>query len=442
MAGKFNEIGNSGLLRSAGYVYEEFITELRFPRAAKIYKEMSSNDPTIGAILYMAEQLVRKATWRVKAGGTSSVDLLAKQFLEDCMEDMSITWNDMISEILSMMVYGFSWNEIVFKKRSGHFGKYKSKFHDGKIGWARIASRSQESLSEWVFNEETGSIVAMVQQSVSDAQQHVIPIEKSLLFRTKIARDNPEGRSLLRNAYRPWYFKKHIEEIEGIGIERDLAGLPMLEAPEDINIWDEADEEMMKMRSTALELVTSIRRDKNEGVLLPAGWKLTLLSTGSKRQFDTNAILNRYDQRIAITMLADIVMLGADKVGSFALANVKKSLLATSLETILDSIASVFNRYAIPQLFAFNYGFEGMTALPTLEHGEVEVPELNELAEYIKALTGAGFNLTDDIDLENYLREIASMPKRDPDKPNNNVDPNSKVDPKVTPKVTEVTPKE
>jgi hypothetical protein len=250
------------------------------------------------------------------------------------------------------MTYGFSYHEVVFKRRSGYTGVRRSKYSDGKIGWAKIAPRSQESLQEWIFDENSGSVKAMVQQCVSDAQVHVIPLERSLLFRTKIIRDNPEGRSLLRNAYRPWYFKKHIEEIEGIGIERDLAGLPVLIPPEDVDIWNDQDEIAVKYKTAATSLVKSIRRDANEGVVLPFGWDLKLLSTGSRRQFDTNAILNRYDQRIAITMLADIVMLGADKVGSFALANVKKSLLATSLETILDSIASVFNRYAIPQLFS------------------------------------------------------------------------------------------
>jgi hypothetical protein len=58
-----------------------------------------------------------------------------------------------------------------------------------------------------------------------------IPIEKMLLFRTTVQRNNPEGRSMLRTAYRPWRNKKRIEEIEGVGIERDLAGLPMARIP-------------------------------------------------------------------------------------------------------------------------------------------------------------------------------------------------------------------
>jgi hypothetical protein len=251
----------------------------------------------------------------------------------------------------------------------------------------------------------------MVQLGPPDYQTHVIPLEKALLFRTKADRNNPEGRSLLRNAYRPWYFKKHVEEIEGIGMERDLAGLPVLKVPEGVDIWNPKDPEASKVRVAAERLVRNIRRDKNEGVVLPFGWELNLLSSASRRQFDTNAIINRYDQRIAITLLADIVMLGADKVGSFALADVKKGLLSAALEAIADSIAETFNRYAIPRLFALNT-FVGLSDYPKLVHGEIETPDMTELSRYISVLSAANMPLFPDDNLENYLREVGGMPRK------------------------------
>lgn len=407
----FAEFGNTGLSRFGGYVYEEFITTLRYPRAAKVYKEMASNDPVIGAILYMAEQLIRNATWRVEAASESAADKEAAAFLESCMNDMSMTWNDTITEILSMITYGWSWHEIVYKKRDGDVKDptRKSKYNDGRIGWRRIPGRSQESLHEWIFDDEDGGILAMEQLVVSDGTMRVIPIEKSLLFRTKTERNNPEGRSLLRNAYRPWYFKKHIEEIEGIGIERDLAGLPILTTPEGVDLWNPDDVEAQRTRIAAETLVQNIRRDQNEGIVLPFGWNLQLLSTGSRRQFDTNAILNRYDQRIAITMLADIVMLGADKVGSFALADVKKSLLGAALEAQTKSIAETFNRYAVPRLFSFNT-FQGLSDYPRILPSEVETPDLQEIATYIEKMAKVGA-LFPDKDLEGYLRNAANLPK-------------------------------
>lgn len=404
------EYGNTGLNRFGTFVQEEFISNLRWPQAAKVYTEMSMNDPTIGAVMYMIKQLVRRAKWTVEPASDSPADREVAQFVQECMDDMSMSWADTISEILSMFVYGWSFHEIIYKYRRGPKQKdprYRSKYDDGRIGWRKMPIRSQSSLFGWVFDPEDGGIIAMEQQSAPDYRVRTIPLSKGLLFRTEVSRDNPEGKSLLRNAYRPWYFKKRIEEIEGIGIERDLAGLPVLIPKEGVDIWDDQNPQSTQLRSRAEYLVKNIRRDTQEGVVIPPGWELKLLSTGGSRQFDTNAIINRYDQRIAIVLLADIVMLGADKVGSFALANVKKSLLAASIEAQTTNICEVFNKYAIRPLCDMNY-FSGATDYPKLKCSEIEIPDLNELGDFFQK---TGLTIDGDPELEAYLREVASMPE-------------------------------
>jgi hypothetical protein len=403
------EYGVSGLNRWGGNVSEEFLPQLRWPHAAKVYKEMSDNDPTIGAVIYMIKQLVRKAKWSVKPASDSAEDKAAAQFLEECMDDMSISWNDTISEILSYFIYGWSFHEIVYKVRRGpkqKDGRYRSKYNDGRVGWRKIPVRSQHTLYDWVFDPVDDGIIAMRQQAPPKYQLLTIPLSKGLLFRTEADRDNPEGRSLLRNAYRPWYFKKRIEEIEGIGIERDLAGLPVLQPPENIDIWDPTNKDAVRMRNQAETVVRNVRRDKSEGLVLPFGWEFKLLSTGGSRQFDTNAIINRYDQRIAITLLADIVLMGGDKVGSFALADVKKSLLGYSIEAQTGNVAAIFNKYAVPTLFRYN-SFN-ITDYPQIQCSEIEMPSLKELGDYFRS---TGMKLDDDFELTNFLRQIASMPE-------------------------------
>jgi len=407
----FAEYGASGLQRYAGYVREEFLPQLQWPRAARIYQEMESNDPVIGAVLYVCEQLIRRVTWRVQRGGPNREDEEAAAFLKSCMHDMETSWNDTVAEILTMLPYGFAWHEEVYKIRTGDSPdpRLHSKYNDNRVGWRRLPGRAQATIESWVFNEEDQTILAAVQVPPPDHQMRVIPMTKSLLFRTKYKYNNPEGKSLLRNAYRPWYFKKHIEEIEGIGIERDLAGLPVLKAPEGVNIWNKEDKVAVQIRTTAESLVRNIRRDQNEGIVLPNEWELDLLSTQSRRQFDTNEIINRYDQRIAITLLADIIMLGADKVGSFALANVKRGLMGVALESIAYAIAEVFNRYAIPRLFKLN-AFPGITDYPQLVPGQIVSPDLADLARYIQALAGAKMPLFPDENVEEYFRNIVGMP--------------------------------
>lgn len=404
----YKQLGVSGLRRQGPYVYEEFLPELRWPHAGKIYQEMSDNDPVIGAILYLAEMLIRGTSWDVEPASQSKEDLEAAEFLKSCMHDMDMSWANTISEILSMLQYGFSFHEEVYKIRRGpeeRNPKYKSKYSDGKIGWRRLPIRAQTSLHEWDFNDE-GDVEAFIQCSEPDFVIRRIPMSKGLLFRTRISRDNPEGRSLLRNAYRPWFFKKHFEEVEGIGIERDLAGFPVLTAPDNIDLWNEEDPKMVALRSSAEELVASVRRDSEEGVLLPHGWTLELLSSGSGRQINIGETIERYDNRIAITMLSDIILIGNSRTGSFALADTKQSMLAAALQAQLQNIADVFNSKAVPDLFMLN-DFVGLSALPKIVPGQIQTPSLKELALVLRSM---GLNIAGDMELQNYLRHILGMP--------------------------------
>lgn len=409
----FRQLGTTGLRRYGPYIYEEFLSELRWPGAGRIYQEMSDNDPVIGAILYLAEMLIRGTTWDVTTAGDSPVDKEACEFLKSCMHDMDMSWANTICEILSMLTYGFSFHEIVYKVRRGkdeRSSRYKSQFSDGRIGWRRLPIRAQTSLHEWEFDKE-GNVTAFIQCAEPDFKMVRIPMTKGLLFRTRISKDNPEGKSLLRNAYRPWFFKKHFEEIEGIGIERDLAGFPVLTAPENMDLWNTEDEQMNALRARAEELVASVRRDSEEGVLLPNGWDLRLLSSGSSRQINIGETIERYDNRIAITMLSDIILIGNNKNGSFALADTKQSMLAAALQAQLQNIADVFSSKAVPDLFACN-NFPGLTVLPQIEAGQIQTPSLKELALVMRAM---GLNIAGDMKLQNYLRHILGVPPLDDD---------------------------
>lgn len=407
------QLGTTGLRRYGPHIYEEFLPELRWPRAGKIYKEMSDNDAVIGSILYLAEMLIRGVEWSVKPASKSNTDLIAAEFLSSCMHDMEMSWANTISEILSMFTYGFSFHEIVYKVRRGPEetnNKYKSKYDDGKLGWRKLPIRAQVSLHEWTFDGD-GDAIEFVQMAEPDFKVTHIPFSRGLLFTTKLNKGNPEGRSLLRNAYRAWFFKKHFEEIEGIGIERDLAGFPVLKAPENLDLWNDNDPDMVALRKKAEELVASIRRDSEEGLLLPHGWDLELLTSGSSRQIDISSIIDRYDNRIAITMLSDIVLIGGNQSGSFALTDVKQSVLAAALQSQLSNISDVFNSKAVPDLFRFN-NFTDIKEYPSIVPGRIQVPTFKELALMLRAM---GLNISGDMELQKFIRHILSLPDLDKD---------------------------
>ncbi|HEU01328.1 MAG TPA: hypothetical protein ENH89_13470, partial [Aurantimonas coralicida] len=274
------------------------------------------------------------------------------------------------------------------------------------MGWRKWAIRGQDSLVRWDLDDHDG-INGMFQQAFPTFKQVFIPIQKALLFRTDTERNNPEGRSILRTAYRSYYFKRRIQEIEGIGVERDLAGLPMLTPPEKVDIWNTKDAKMVTLKGESERLVRSIRRDEQEGIVKPYGWTLDLLTTGGRRQFDTNAIITRYDQRIAMSVMADFLLIGHQKVGSFALASSKTKLFATALSGFLAGIRDVINRHAIPKLVTLNGWAEELS--PTLAFGDIETVDLAELGKYITDISGAGL-LFPDKELERHLRAQGNLP--------------------------------
>lgn len=411
------EYGRIGQNRWEGVFSEEFLPELAGRKGVQVYREMDRNDDTVGAIMFAIKLLVRHATWRVEPGGDSAKDKEAAEFVESCMNDMQSTWTDTVSEILSFLVYGWSFHEIVYKRRLGKTRNKNasSKYTDGLIGWQKLPIRSQDTLFRWEYDDKD-NLLGMTQMPPPDYGLLTIPINKALLFRTESAKDNPEGRSILRSAYRSWYFKRRIQEIEAIGIERDMAGYPVIHAPEGIDIWDGEDPDMVKIYASLVAMVKNIRRNEHEGSVLPHGFELELLSSGGQRQFDTNAVISRYNTSIAMTVLADFLMLGHQQVGSFALSSDKTEMFSVAIGAFLDIICETFNSQGIPQLIDLNgIHFEGITDYPQLAHGEVEDVDITKLSTYIKDMTGVGIIIPDE-ELEDYVRKVAKLPERTNDR--------------------------
>lgn len=431
----FKELGATGLRRTSGTVYEEFLYNLRGIRGARVYREMADNDPTIGSMLFAIEKVITRLEWRVDPyndnsadGDITPEDKEIAEFVESCLNDMSDSWDATLSQILSMLVFGYSYHEIVYKRRMGDNkdATKRSKFDDGRIGWRKLPIRAQETLFQWQFDED-GGIQGMTQMDPATGGAHYIPIEKALLFRTSSQKNNPEGRSILRNAYRPWYFKRRIEEIEAIGIERDLAGLPVAYIPPEY-LSSTATAEQQTVLASIQSIVTSIKRNEQEGIIMPtlydeSGRKmfdLQLMSSGGSRQFDTDKVIQRYDQRMSMSILADFILLGHDRVGSYSLGTSKMDLWSMAVDSIAKNIAEVMNQYAIPRLLKLN-GMDVRRA-PFLTYGEVSHVDLTEISDFVTKLAQAGV-LMPDPKLEDYLRELAGLPPAEHDGQNYGMPP-------------------
>ena len=419
----FSEIGNSGLRQFGGWVREEFLPQLTGLQGARVYREMADNSPTIGAILFAITQAMRKVEWRVQPASDKPEAQEAADFIESCKSDMSHTWADFVAEALSMLTYGFAPHELVYKRRLGKqkqgSGLASSKFTDGRIGWRRLPLRGQDTVIRWYF-DENGTIQGLQQQPFN-AGMISLPIEKLLLFRPGIHKNNPEGRSILRTSYRPYYFIKRLEEIGAVMIER-FSGLPVVYVPSNLlTMAAKGDPQSVATLNVYKNIATSTRVNEQMGVVLPSDTYAGPNGPSNIRQYefkfeappshtgtDGEKPIERYKLEIMTTVLADFLQLGHSSRGTQGLSINKVDMFYGAVEGWLNGIAEVFNRYAIPRLWEANRMDPAL--MPELIPDLATRTDLDSLGSFVLNLANAGMPLFPDEDLETFLRDAAGLP--------------------------------
>lgn len=392
------EYGATGLIRFAGVVFEEQLIELQGYRWPKIVKSMSESSSIIGGFLYAIEMLCRQADWPiVPTDKTNADDTAAAEFIQSCIDDLELSWQDMLAEILTFLPWGWAVLEKVLKKRP-----------DGQIGWLRWGPRAQETLFRWIF-DSYGIATDMVQWPPPDYIQRTVPLAKCLHFRTKSHKMNPEGKSILRSSYLDWYYSNNIKRIEGIGIERDLVGFPMGKIPNSVL------EKNGKAVADWENALANVRRDEQEYMLIPSDcfpdgkpmYDVQLLASGGRRQFDTDKIIRRYETRMMQAVLADFMMLGHEGVGSYALSSDKTKLFSVAIGGFMDTICQTISRDAILPLLKLN-GYKGTCEMT---HGDLEKVPLESLAVLFQTFASVGITLTPEE--QSWVKKQAGFPMSD-----------------------------
>jgi hypothetical protein len=381
------EIGRTGLKAFSGIVQDEFLTELRGVQGYKKFDEMRRNSPVISALLLAIEQSVRGVVWNFESD-TGENDPRV-EFLEEARDGLSHSWNDHIIEALTMLPFGYALFEICYKRESG------------RLVWDKLGIRGQDTMIRWEFDEH-GVPITFIQMAPPDYRWTPIPLAKCVLYRTRSERNNPEGRSMLRGAYKPYYFSKNIEQIEAIGIERDLAGMPVIHVPE---TGSTEEEDPKSDVNKAAKIVRNLRRDEQEGVVLPNGWTLELLSATGSRSIDTETVIKRYETRMLLSALSQFLMLGQDKVGSMALSKDQSDFFTMAVNAIADNIADTFTKQAAWPLLTYNGMDTDGIKMTHTNAGDVDLAQIADFLSKVQAVNLITWTGQD----EAWLRDVANQ---------------------------------
>ena len=402
---------------------DEFLPELRGKRAIRKFREMRDNDSTIGAVMYATEQVLRDVDIKVKPANDTPAALREAEFVESVFEDMDHTLDDHISEALAALTYGFSWFEVVYKRREGpnkRSAKSRSKFTDGRIGVRKIASRAPWTINKFDVDVKTGDVLGVHQDGTGFGNTNYIPTRKSLYYRTTSINNDPSGRSILRNAYTSYEYLNNLQAIEAIAVERELAGIPVARIPAEY-LSPDATAAQSGFVSNLQQILRDVKFNEQGYIVLPSDTypdsngsptstrlvDVELMASNGKRNIEIDPIVKRYQHDIARSVLSEFLMLGGGSTGSYALSKSKTDLFLRALESYIQAIVDVLNKQLVERLWELN----GLNydLMPTVVAGDVAPHDLREIAAFLRNLNGADINVSDHPEVIQDLMDIAEL---------------------------------
>src|SRR5690348_869177 len=205
---------------------------------------------------------------------------------------------------------------------------------------------------------------------------------------------NYDGWSVLRAAYKHWYYLDVFYRLQGIGIEKHTfmppIGMlgPLANSTEDAN--------------ALFEQIKNIRTADSNGLVVPHGSSVEFpkgLQRGAGQEIEF--AIHHHDDKIARAVLASFVSMGSNETGTFALADVLVRTFYDTLQGVLEYICGVFNAELIPLLV--NYNFRGVQIYPKLTGGSVRRLDMGDITALLPYLNG-------DPQLEDWLRKLVGAP--------------------------------
>jgi hypothetical protein len=385
-------IGVSGLKHIGGRIREEYLNAIKnWNTEVKLYLEMR-DDPIIGAMIDAIKLPLQAASVYVEpAPGGSVNDKEAADWLWDCMNGMEgQPWNRHVEDALECLDFGFAIGEILLKKMT-----------DGRLWLKNIEPRGAETLDHWSYDPlEKDRLAAFHQYDPNSGTIYDIPLSKCVHFTYRGRKGNPQGHSILRALYRPYKFARNLEDLEGIGVERDIGGMPMATLEE--GVFQQQDTDDLK---TALK---NLRKDEEMYLILPPGVKVEAYGGGNKL-YDVNEVIDRWHKIMLMRFFSQFLILGMGEVGTQSLVKGSQDFFSLVLEAVQRYITETWNLQLVPYIFKFNQ-WNGLSGYPEIKWEKPGKVDLVGLMNALNTGRQAGVFTPTDVD-EDYLRAVADLPE-------------------------------
>lgn len=390
------ELGTSSASPFTSWMRKEYNRDLIGIKGLQIYDKMRKSDGTVRGTLRSVKTPVLAARWFIEAEDVEKkVDVTAAEYVWKNLTHMSISWPQVLVEAMLMCEFGYYMFEIVWEE----------KIVDGvpRLWVRKLAPRHPMDVKTWHFDANGGPAgVTMYGLSGNplfggdttnyvNAQDVDIPISKLLVFTFDREAGDIEGISILRSAYKHWYYIDQFYKIDSIQKERHGIGIPCIKLPPGFSHND---------KIAAENLGRNLRTNERAHVVLPPNWEIMMIKLEGQ-PVDCLTSIKEHKQAIRENILLGFMD------SSTPTKEEDQTMFLKATRFIADIVCETFNLYLIPKMIDANFQRAGNPTLKARRIGEQA--DWRTLSFAIRNLIGAGALVPDD-KLEEMLREEMDLP--------------------------------
>lgn len=342
------------------------------------------------------------------------------QWLENVLfDEMNTPWTSLIGRMGMYKFHGFSLHEWTGIRRE-----------DGTIGIASVQNRPQVTIEKWDL-DRSGELQGVIQRIPLDGKEEYLPRWKTVyVVDDELADGDPQGVGLFRHSAQKVVQLQRLEQLEIIGFETDLRGIPVTRAPLE-EIRDALKNETLtaeeatamlapldqfmrghtKNKALAVRLDSAVHRglDANGAPSSVPKWDVSLLTGDSQGHEAIRIAVEGKQREIARVAFAEGFLLGGDGGSNRALGEEKSRFLSDFANSTLTDIANALNMDLVRPLWELN-GYP-KELRPTLRFEAVSVEDVVRVAEMLDKMGKAGAKLHPKDPVINTVRVRARLPK-------------------------------
>ncbi|MEE8597804.1 MAG: hypothetical protein V3T09_08360 [bacterium] len=381
---KFDVIGTPGIVLFNGEVeYNELNPELNNRNSRyRLYSDTLANVSIVSAGVRFFINLVSKANWIFNPSEDDRDGKFAKLAEEMLTVDPITPWHRIVRRAAMYRMYGFSIQEWVAKRRD-----------DGVITFLDVMSRPQSTIEKWDI-DKNGFIKGILQESPDDYSLKYIPRPKVLYLVDDALNDTPEGLGLFRHFVEPSNSLRRYIQIEGLGFELSVsgipvAGMPIAEIQEQVSNGQITEGEAHELIEPFKQFMDSRSRNERTGMFFDSQpyksedgsisskdkWFLKLIQGSGAGSNELASAIKRFNHDIAMILGVDQLLLGADGGGSLALSRDKTDSFLLMVDSVLKELSEAVKSDLIDTIWEinnFNDDLKPKIEIESLQQGDPE----------------------------------------------------------------------